>query len=425
MADDTTHSRFGGSKCSRWRNCPGSVALCDSVPRRPSSRFAAEGTWAHALLAYCLEQGYDTADSFIHTSLPFSVDVPPQHSGQVCGPNMVAAVNTALAEVFAELALSSDAEVSVEQAFEIPLDSAAPGEVFGSNDCLVYHPSLGRLRIFDYKHGEGVSVTADDNDQLKFYALGALLSNPTWKVSEVVLSIVQPRARDADEIGAVRDWTFDLLEILEFRAEIDAAVAKAKAAGESPGMVVGDDIKTGPWCRWCDAAPVCPAKAQEALTAATVDFADITLVDAAALPKPAEIDVERLAKVVAGLDVLTRWASQCQEYLEGLVLSGVAVPGWKAVEKIGRAKWVDEPAKVAAYAELMFGLDADQVMPRKLATIGDVEKQLKAAGATKDEIDAFKIAYTIKESSGLTIAPVSDRRPAVDAATETFGAVSI
>jgi hypothetical protein len=386
-------------------NCPGSIALCESVPQLPTSRYALEGTVAHDLAEQCLRTkahpGAFLGKAF--QGVPVTLD-------------MRDAIVTYLNEIETEMARSAGlCTVFIEQAFTLDLDGCEPDEVGSINDCVIFHPATGRLRVFEYKHGAGVFVDVEDNKQLKFAALGAVMKNPQWRVTEIVCTVVQPRARDTDE--PVRNWQFDLLELLEFRVELEAAIKAAKTPGA--------DIQAGSHCRWCDAAAVCPAKQAQALQAATVDFADITLVTADALPAPKDLDTERLAKVVAGVNVLSAWASQCQEYLEGLVLSGVAVPGWKAVEKIGRAKWVDDPAKVASYASLMFDLDEDQVMPRKLATIGDVEKQLKAAGASKDQIDAFKLQFTIKESSGLTIAPDSDRRPAINAAQDNFGAVSI
>ena len=223
-------------------------------------------------------------------------------------------------------------------------------------------------------------------------------------------------------------------ELREFHGALDAAVGKAKMVA----TVIGDGhdgpplasaLKAGSWCRWCDAAAVCPAKDADAIKAATLDFKDVNMtsvteVTAAALPDPKTFDAERLAKIVSGIGSINDWMNQCQEILEGMVLGGHVVPGWKAVEKIGRAKWVEDPAEVTSYAGLMFGLAEDQVSPRKLTTITEMEKLLKSQGATKEQIDDFKLKFTIKESSGLTIAPSSDRRPAVNAVAADFGSVN-
>ncbi len=417
---DTTakpHSRYGGSSASRWMNCAGSVALLETVPARPDGPYAAEGTAAHWLAEQCLPHGHprDHLDGLA----PNGVEITA---------NMCDAVVVYLNVVLHELAQTKSGELYVEKGFILDVPTAEPGEVFGTNDAMVYHPETGRLRIFDYKHGVGVSVSADENAQLKFYAAGAVFAHPDWKISEVVLTIVQPRARDVDEVGAVKDWTFDVSDLLDFMGDVEVAIGAAKEATPIILSPTNDSLpvlQTGTHCRWCDAAAVCPAKEAEALAATTLDFTDITKVTADTLPAPKELDTDRLSAVVAGLGIVSGWMAQCQEYLEGLVLSGVEVPGWKAVEKIGRAKWVEDPDKIVAEAELMFDIGVDQMMPRKLTTIGDAEKLLKAAGATKEQIDSFKLAFTIKESSGLTIAPSSDRRNAVNAAAENFGAAKL
>ena len=123
--------------------------------------------------------------------------------------------------------------------------------------------------------------------------------------------------------------------------------------------------------------------------------------------------------------LMNDWLRTVQEYVEGLLLSGASVPGWKVVEKIGRAKWVSDEEKIAGTLSLFYDIPEDLVRPRRLTTIGDVTKLLKAAGATKPEIDTFLMDNTIKESSGLTVAPESDRRPAVNAAERAFGDVNL
>ena len=47
---------------------------------------------------------------------------------------------------------------------------------FGTSDCVIV--GNGPMVIVDYKHGKGVAVSAEDNSQLKCYALGAYLAFP-------------------------------------------------------------------------------------------------------------------------------------------------------------------------------------------------------------------------------------------------------
>ena len=408
---EPAHSRYGGSVIGRVILCPGSVALCDTVPQVPSSRYAEEGTAAHALAEACLSKQLHPSEF-----LGVNMGLFPVTS------EMVEAVRVYCEAVTHELALTKTAELYVEKKFALKVENANEGEVFGRNDAMVYHPETGRLRVFDYKHGVGVSVDADDNAQLKFYAAGAVFSNP-WKVSELILTVVQPRARDVDEAGAVKDWKFETPDLFEFLADVGDAIAASK--GTVPGGL--SLLHAGYHCdkSFCDARVVCPAYQAMKLKDTGFETVDLTEIDAKDYPHPSHLTNERLAQIVAALARFSSWANSCQEYLEAKLLAGEQVPGWKVVEKIGRAKWIADEESVAGSLELLFDIDRDLVLPRRLTTIGDVEKLMKGAGATKRQIDDFKLKNTLKESSGLTIAPDSDRRAAVNAAERAFGDVSV
>lgn len=402
------HSAFGGSTAARWLACPGSVGLCALAPEKPSSKYAAEGSAAHKLAEDCLKEN-------LHPTHFLDEVIEIDGQGFTVTQEMCDAVVVYLNAVEHELAQTKDGELYVEQGFELVLKAAEAGEVFGTNDALVYHPTTGRLRVFDYKHGVGVSVSIEENAQLKFYAAGAVFSHPEWKVKEVILTIVQPRALDADEAGAVKDWRFEPVELLEFVGDLNDGVAAAKQPGAP--------FASGPHCRWCEAAPFCVLRENEILEKAKLDFAGITDIRAADLPEPKTLDIERLGAVLVAGDLLSGWINQVRDYVEALVLSGQKVPGWKAVEKIGRAKWIGDEEQITGYLAMLYDLDEEAIRPRKLTTITEVEKLLKAAGADKAAIDAFKMKFCLKESSGLTLAPESDRRPAVNAVAADFDGV--
>jgi hypothetical protein len=405
---EPAHSRYGGSVIGRILVCPGSVALCDTVPLVASSRYAEEGTAAHALAEACLSRQLhpnEFLDVEMGAGFPVTVE-------------MAEAVRVYCETVTHELALTKTAELYVEKKFALKVAGADEGEVFGRNDAMVYHPETGRLRVFDYKHGVGVSVDADDNAQLKFYAAGAVFSNP-WKVSELILTVVQPRARDVDVAGAVKDWKFETPDLFEFLGDVGEAIVAAKQAS-------GQQLNAGAHCdkSFCDARIVCPAYRALKLAGTGFEDVDLTEVEAKDYPHPSELTNERLAQIVAALARFSSWSNACQEYLEAKLLAGEQVPGWKVVDKIGRAKWISDEESVAKTLELLYDINRDLVLPRKLTTISEVEKLLKGAGATKRQIEDFKLRCTLKESSGMTIAPESDRRPAVNAAERAFGDVS-
>lgn len=435
---EKAHSDFGGSVIGRVIACPGSVALVKSVPERHSSAYADEGTFAHALAEECLSQRLFDASQKIGDE----VWSPKLASRKAVTTEMAAAVQVYLDAVQEEMNRSPDPVLLIEERFTLPISTAEEGEVFGANDALVYHPSLGRLVVFDYKHGAGVSVSVEDSPQLKFYAAGAALSHPEWSIAELELVIVQPRARDADQydVPGVKPWPMDTFELLEFVGTVEQAVARAKDIELLPAKTTdtlvdesGAEWKpyaAGEHCRWCDAAAVCPVKQQEVVASIGLDFHDVAGISPKALPEPKDMDTARIAALLQGLDVLTAWANQVRDFAYNCLVQGVAIPGYKLVDKQGRRKWIDAEGDIAAYVEMVYGVEADDIFPRKLVTITEAERLVKAKITDKAErkaaLDDLSLRFTLKDSSGLTMVPDTDKRDAVPAgAAADFAGVDI
>ena len=417
-SEKPAHSRFGGSKAERWMNCAGAPALCDTVPPIPSSKYAAEGTAAHAIGELCLTENTNPAD-YIGRRCNGMEEAKPI----LCDEEMAQAVQVYVDAVRLARDENPGCVLLIEEKFVFDLSSADKDEVFGANDAMVYNPVLKKLTVFDYKHGVG-EVEAENNKQLKFYAAGAALSHPDWPIAEVEIVIVQPRARNADDLEepGIKRWAMNPMDLLEFTAEIEAAVAAAK--------VKGAPLTPGPWCKktYCEAAATCPAREQSALHEATLDYQNVEVVTPKALPVPRDIDTKRLGRMLKGFEILEGWIKQVRDYAFGLLQSGVPIPGYKLVDKVGRRQWIDDEQKIADYLIVMYDLDEDAVRPRKLATITEVERQLKGKildkKVLKAAIEDVELAFTLKESSGQTMAPDSDKRDAVNAAERDFGTVN-
>ena len=57
--------------------------------------------------------------------------------------------------------------------------------------------SDGTMHVIDYKHGLGILVSAEDNPQMKCYALGALeLFDDIYDIDTVSMTIYQPRRQN-------------------------------------------------------------------------------------------------------------------------------------------------------------------------------------------------------------------------------------
>jgi hypothetical protein len=397
--NDMAHSNWGGSICKRYRTCPGSVAACAAVPKLPASSYAMAGTAAH-----------DAAEFFLTNGIRHITPGVEYLNGSVLAAEDARAVQVYLDAVYAEVDQDPDAVLMVEQRFVLPVASAPVGTVFGRNDALVYLPTSKKLIVLDYKHGFQ-PVDPTDNDQGKFYGAGAALSEfaKDWPIREVEIIIVQPNSRDVDTAGAVKRWSWSPADLLEFFAELEADIAKTQEP-DAPRV-------PGQHCRWCDAAPVCEVRAQLALEAAQLAFTDVALITPKDLPKVEEIDVDRMVKIRQVCEVFEAWGKKIEERMMAMLETGQRVPGFKLVEKQARRKWQSSGDEVAGYLAALYGVDPLDVMPPTLATITEVEKLLAlrlpdktALKAAKDDVS---LRFTVKESSGTTIAPEHDRRDAI------------
>jgi hypothetical protein len=414
------HSPFGGSAASRFMACLGSVALSGQAPPGRPNPYAEEGTFAHAVAAEALETSARSTTAAIGKMLGF-IDHGESKTREITA-EISKAVGVYLEAVWDEYDLDPNAEIEVEQGFALDLDAAEPGEVFGTNDALVYSPARRKLTIFDYKHGAGVVVDVEDNTQLKFYAIGAMQGHPEWDVREIELVIVQPRAFSAGGDG-VKRWSLPMAEVIEFPYELNEAV-KACKTPDAP-LVAGDH------CRWCPASTICTVREQAFVTAVREDFAGVDLIGiepVALAIEPASLDFDRMADLVAAYDRLGPWVASMRSAMDEHLLAGGTVKGWKVVEAVARRAWTKGDTEIAEYLELMYDVPGDEVVPRKLVTIADAKKLLKTYVGKGEYAEAERdmtLRFTIKESKGLTTAPESDRRAAISPVAASFGDVQL
>ena len=151
------HAILSASSSERWINCPPSARLCENYPDKGSD-YAAEGTDAHTLCEYRLKLalGLPTKD-------PIEDLGWYNEEMEEC-----AAAYTAYVMELVEAAKQSGSTptVLIEQRVDF---SRWVESGFGTADCVVIADRI--LNIVDYKHGQGVEVSAVENSQMKLYAL--------------------------------------------------------------------------------------------------------------------------------------------------------------------------------------------------------------------------------------------------------------
>jgi hypothetical protein len=389
---EKAHAELGASVAARWMACPGSIRLSREVPVPPSTVHAEEGTRAHALAELSLRRGVDPS-TFIGVEL---------EGGEVT-EDMADHVRVYVdhCRALGRFAVESGGSYWIERRFTLA-DLGPPGPMFGTADFVAYEADHRELYVVDLKFGQGVVVEAKGNKQLRYYALGALLSLPKGlPVDRVIIAIVQPRAAHAE--GMIRSETLTVDELLGFAGELMAA-ARETLRPDAP-------LAAGPHCRFCPASGVCPEQQRAVLAAAQAEFEVVADAETHLLPQPATMPPAQLSEVLDKLHVLEDWAKAVRAQAYAMLERGEAVPGFKLVEKRATRSWASEADAAQQLQARGFG-DDEIYKPRELKSPAQVEALFPGRGKKKAFGEAVG-GLVVKQSSGLKMVPESDPAPAV------------
>ena len=364
MGQVTKHSSLvGGSTASRVINCPGSVALVAQMPPKPSSKYADEGTLLHDVISDLLQSDCSVSDYLGRT-----------YNGIELTQDLIDAKITPALEALNEV--DPDMVMDIEVECNVSYGDLIPG-AFGSVDLI---GKLGhRTIVLDWKFGDGVPVPAENNKQLLFYAAAARRTEATqWAfehTNEIELIIVQP--------PFIRRWvtTFDTLDA--FERDLVRAVKLAQRA-DAP-------IESGDHCRWCAAKPICPVVTGEIARAQRFALNNLSS--------------DQIGELLQKADLFESWLKDLRELAFNMMENDKPVTGYKLVAKRATRKWADEDE--AAERLLGLGLLEDEIVKTELISPAQAEKVLKKSKlALPDDL-------VVAVSSGSTLAPESDPRPAV------------
>lgn len=384
------HSPVGASGYYRWKRkaCSGSVRMSRGLENK-TTEYAAEGSVAHGIGEAVL-RGERTLQSFLGEVI--------EHDGHLIGVTKDMLDSVAVYVDYVQGLVEEGGELHVERHFKLadihPLAA-------GTADATVIFRKKRRIVVADYKHGAGIEVEVEDNEQAMYYALGALLEFKV-PVDEVELVIVQPRYERGEP---VKRWVFPAVNLLEFAADL-ADDAAATDDPEAP-------LNPGEWCRFCPAAGLpCPALEEKRKLAVKTEFSSL-------LP----YDPKRLAAALKEVPVVEAWLKAVREfaYVEAMAGRGEAFEH-KVVPKVPRRHWKDEKA---AKNRLVLELEIDVTSmydEPSFKSPAQIEKLIK--GKAGKELRDLVEELTVKVSSGFTLAPLEDSRTAVarDAQSE-FGAL--
>lgn len=411
----TGHSKLGASGAARWMNCPGSINMVESLGERAklgSSVYAQEGTTAHALAELALTALKDSGEvldlsTFVGMAILDGMVVNPEPDTPkelMVTDGMVEAVSIYVDEVRSQLEALPGSELHVE--VPIKLDWLGRDDLWGTCDAVVVQP-YGRMMVTDYKHGRGVVVDPKDNPQLCYYALGPLHDEGAGNITAVDLVVVQPRAFHSE--GPVRRHTMTPDELVEFSVEL-AGAADATDKRDAP-------LSPGDWCHkgFCAARGACPAldakiRAETALAFNAYPVGDLPA-DAIPAPPTAE-EPDRLARALQAAPLIDSWVKAVQTVAQQVAEGGGHLPGFKLVRKRAVRRWKDA-ADVERRLRNKKRVSVKDIYDRKLKSPAKLEK-VETIG--KEWVQE----HAEKPPGGLTLAPLEDKRKAVQVEPLTF-----
>ncbi len=359
------HAILSASGAHRWLECTPAARL-ELEFKDQESTAAAQGTAAHNLCEHKLKKALH-----IRSKRPvseFNDDEMEEHSD--------AYVEYVLEQLEEVKKNCKDPLVLIEEKLDF---SCYVPEGFGTADTIIIGDKS--LHIIDMKYGQGILVYAEDNPQMKLYALGALASYESlYDIEEVTMHIFQPRREN------VSAWTISVDELKKW-AENDL-VPKAKLAFKGEG-----EYLPGDWCTFCRAAVKCRARADEKFRLAQSEF-----------KLPPLLTDNEIEEILSKLSDLTKWANDIVAYAtDAAVNHGKEWSGFKVVEGRSNRKYKDED-KIAEVAKANGYKD---IYRTSLITLTEMEK-LMGKQKFKDILGDF----IIKPPGKPTLVPLSDKRQA-------------
>lgn len=361
------HAVLSASSSGRWLSCTPSARLeleFDNV----ESEAAREGTAAHALAEHKLKKALKMRSR--RPNSEYDSDEMEE-----CTDGYVAYVMELVAQARQKC---SDPIVLIEQRLDFS-DWVPDG--FGTGDCVLV--ADGTLHIVDLKYGMGVLVDAEENPQMKLYALGALrLFDALYDIREVSLTIYQPRREN------ISNWTTTVEELKTWAEDVLRERARMAFNGEG-------EYVPGSWCTFCRAAIKCRARAEEKLKLAQKEFS-----------LPPLLSDDEIEAILEILPDLTKWANEISDYaLDAAVNHGRQWKGFKVVEGRSVRKYKDGEAVAEAAREAGF----NDIYRQSLIPMTEMERLM---GKSRFEEVLGNLIY--KPAGKPTLVPVSDRRPAMN-----------
>lgn len=372
---ERAHALLSASGASRWMTCTPSARLEENFEEKESV-YAAEGTLAHEIAELKLRKHF--TEPMAKGTFTRRLNKFKKH--ELYQDEMLRHTDTYL-EYLQELALSMDSAPYVAVEKRLDFSKVVP-EGFGTVDCLMVGGDT--LYITDFKYGKGVPVSAENNPQMKLYALGAYFEYSfLYPIKNVHLAIIQPR------LDSISEWTLTADSLLDWAKEVEE---RAKLAWEGKG-----DFVPGEHCKFCKAKAQCRARSEQ--YTALADFGG---------KKPELLTDEEIGTILEKAIGIEAWVKSLKDHALSVALNGGNVPGWKAVEGRGSRNFTDLDK---AFEHLQSNnIEEAMLYERVPLSVAKLEKAL----GKKDFRELLEEqGFVVKQPGKPTLVPNSDKRKAI------------
>lgn len=368
-----SHSALPASSSARWLACPPSAKL-NAMAADTSSDFAREGTCAHELCEFKVRRLLGEEVQNPTENLDFY-----DSEMEECSNEYASYISECISVAKEKC---SDPIVLVEQRLDF---SEYVPDGFGTGDCVIVGDDT--LKIVDFKFGKGVEVSAENNPQMKLYALGALaLFDGIYDIENISMTIFQPRLNNISTSEITKS------ELIDWAENTLKPIAELAAKGEG-------EFKVGEHCRFCKVKATCRKRAEYNLELAKYDFA-----------VPDTLEPAEIAAVLTKADELAAWAADIKKYALEQALHGVNFDGFKVVEGRSVRKYKDETEVAETVANAGFDPYEKSVL--------SITAMTKLLGKAKFE--ELLGGLIVKPKGKPTLVPNSDKRAAINTAADDF-----
>lgn len=394
MPTPEKHALLSASSAARWLNCTAAPRFEEQFPENTSG-YAEEGRLAHAICEQKVIKHFTTQIK----PRTYTTRLNKLKKDPLYNPEMDK-TSDLYVEHLTERAMTYDRRPNVAAEVQVDFAEYVP-EGFGTCDCVMIGGDT--LSIIDYKHGKGEPVSAENNPQMRLYALGALKRyKPVYggRIKKVCMTIDQPRIQ-TEPISE----TITVEELLAWGESIKPIAAKAY-------MGLGE-FCPGEHCHFCRGRAKCKARAGQ--NTALEEFKNCVPQNAEKPPLFGQgvLTDDEIGDLLVRGKELVAWYKGLEEYALGTILRGGTIPGWKAVAGRSNRTFTDTDAAIAAV--IAAGYDEALVYERKPKTLTELEN-LMGKAEFAEKIGGF----VVKPIGKPALAPMTDKREPYSPAAADF-----